>query len=112
MVIGAIWVGRTLRARGGPAADRERLMRMAWGWSILAFQAFSTLWRLTPERFTMDDGLPLQLCRIAGWVAGLAMVWQWRWARTLTYFWGLGLCAQGFVTPLRLGGLESMDFWL
>jgi hypothetical integral membrane protein (TIGR02206 family) len=40
------------------------------------------------------------------------MLTEWRWARTLTYFWGLGLCLQGFVTPLRLGGLSDPEFWI
>jgi hypothetical integral membrane protein (TIGR02206 family) len=91
--------------------EAERRFTAALGWSILAVQAFSTTWRLLPGIYTLEDGLPLQLCRIAGWLAGLSLVFGWRWARTLTYFWGIGLCAQGFITPLRLSGLGSMEFW-
>ena len=113
LIVGACWYGGTRHAPGSP---EERRFRHIWGWSILACQAFATIWRLLPENYTLHDGLPLQLCRIAGWVCGLSMVFGdkpgWRWARTCTYFWGLGLCAQGLVTPLRLGGLGSMDFWL
>ncbi len=123
LIVAACWYGGTRHTPGSP---QERRFRLAWGWSILACQAFATVWRLWPEHYTLHDGLPFQLCRIAGWVCGLSMVFGvrgnvegeggseggWRWARTATYFWGLGLCSQGIVTPLRLDGLSSMEFWL
>jgi hypothetical integral membrane protein (TIGR02206 family) len=108
LIILACRHGRRLAAE---RPDAQRRFAIALGWSILAVQAFSTIWRLLPANYTLEDGLPLQLCRLAGWIAGFSLAFNWRWARTLTYFWGLGLCAQGFVTPLRLGGLGSMEFW-
>jgi hypothetical integral membrane protein (TIGR02206 family) len=112
LIVAACRHGR--RLGGWPAGTRRdsaHRFTIALGWSVLAVQAFSTVWRLHPANYTLEDGLPLQLCRIAGWIAGLSLVFGWRWARTLTYFWGIGLCAQGFITPLRLDGLGSMEFW-
>jgi hypothetical integral membrane protein (TIGR02206 family) len=110
LICASLRIGRRSRLAGFDS--RERSFRIGWGWFILATQAFALVWRLLPEHFTLEEGLPLQLCRWAGWTAGFAMVWQWRWARTLTYFWGIGLCLQGFVSPIPLGGYGTVQFWL
>jgi hypothetical integral membrane protein (TIGR02206 family) len=109
--VGLVWSAIAF-ARPRVGTPAERRLRVAWGSSILACQLFALVWRLLPANYTLEDGLPLHLCRIAGVIAGLAMIWQWRWARTITYFWGLGLCLQGFITPLRLKGLPSLEYWL
>jgi hypothetical integral membrane protein (TIGR02206 family) len=98
-----------LRARGTP---REAAIRKWWGWSIVAGQALALVWWLGPSGYGYDQSLPLHLCRVAAWISALGMLTEWRWARTLTYFWGLGLCLQGFLTPLRLGGLCDPEFWI
>jgi hypothetical integral membrane protein (TIGR02206 family) len=97
------------RARGTP---REQTIRSWWGWSIVVGQLGALFWWLGPSGYGLDESLPLHLCRVAAWVSALGMLTEWRWARTLTYFWGLGLCLQGFVTPLRLGGLSDPEYWI
>lgn len=94
---------------GTPAEWR---LRFGWVVSILIFQVFASIWRLGPGQGAPDGDLPLHLCRVAPWVAVAALLTMHRALRAILYFWGLGLCFQGFVTPLRLNGAGSMDFWL
>ncbi len=43
----------------------------------------------------------------------LAIVaWASRRARTICFFWGLGLSTQGFITPMWNHGVASVEFWL
>lgn len=95
--------------RGAPA---ERRFRAAWSWGIIFFQVFAIIWWSFPANAAPDGRLPLHLCRIATWIAAAALLSQARPLRAILYFWGLGLCAQGFVTPLRLDGLGSVGFWI
>jgi len=90
----------------------ETRFRIAWCISIALFQLFAGYWRLGPGTGAPDGDLPLHLCRVAPWVAVAALLTMRRPLRAILYFWGLGLCFQGFVTPLRLNGAGSMDFWL
>jgi hypothetical integral membrane protein (TIGR02206 family) len=78
------------------------------------FQLFADYWRLGPGRGAPDGDLPFHLCRVAPWVAVIALLTMRRPWRAILYFWGLGLCFQGFVTPLRSPGLASpkLEFWL
>lgn len=107
LIIGACIHGR--RLRGTPA---ERQFRNAWALGIIAFQVFAIVWWALPGNAAPDGRLPLHLCRIATWVAAAALLTEARALRATLYFWGLGLCAQGFVTPLRLDGLASVGFWI
>src|SRR4029453_3804597 len=60
------------RTRGTPAEFR---FRAAWAISIIAFQPFAAAYRLFLRAEEPPDGnLPLQLCRIAPWVAAAAML--------------------------------------
>jgi hypothetical integral membrane protein (TIGR02206 family) len=102
-----VWRGWTLR--GTP---RGLAHRRLWGWSIAAVQVAALAWWLWPGNFRVEESLPLHLCRLGAWVAALAMLTPWRWALTLTYFWGLGLCLQGFITPLRFDGLKDPEYWI
>ncbi len=91
---------------------RERRLRRSIGWLMFAFFAFSTVWRLTPGQFDLNESLPLHMCRVIGWVSVISMLTGgWRW-RALTFYWGFGLSTQGFVTPMWSDGYASLNFWL
>lgn len=109
LTAGACVIG--IRLRGTPAEFRFRL---AWASLIVAAQLFADAWRLFFRDGAPPDGdLPLQVCRIAPWFAVGALLTGNRVCRAVLYFWGLGLCFQGLVTPMRFdAGLASMDFWL
>ncbi len=97
--------------RRSPEA-RERRVRLALGWSIVAFQLFAAVWRLLPAQFDLNESLPLHLCRIVVWAAALSLLTDSRRARTLCFFWGLGLSTQGFITPMWNHGVASVEFWM
>jgi hypothetical integral membrane protein (TIGR02206 family) len=106
-MIAACLIGRSIR--GTPA---ERRFRTAWIVSIILFQLAAFVWWFWPTRFVAAEDLPLHLCRIVVWIAAVALATSRPLPRALLYFWGLGLCFQGFVTPLRLDGLQHPYFWI
>jgi hypothetical integral membrane protein (TIGR02206 family) len=107
LMLGSCYLGRCWRETA-----RERRVRIGWGWAVLAYQSWYTAWYLLPENFTWEKGLPLELCDLAAFVAGLAMVTQWRTWRTLLYFWGIGLSTQAFFTPTLGYGVGHLKFWM
>jgi hypothetical integral membrane protein (TIGR02206 family) len=107
LMLGSCYLGHCWRE-----TPRERRFRIGWGWAVLAYQTWYTLWYLLPENFTWEKGLPLELCDLAAFVAGLAMVTQWRPWRTLLYFWGIGLSTQAFFTPTLVYGPGHLKFWM
>lgn len=93
-------------------SDAERRLRLGLGVFMLAFHGFGTIWRLLPGNFELDESLPLHMCRVIAWASVLAMLTGgWRW-RALTFYWGVGLSTQGFVTPMWSDGIASLEFWL
>ena len=89
-----IAVGRA--QRGTPAALRtSRVFAVVLAVFLVPLQIF---WML-PSQWGVGHSLPLQLCDLAA----LAAVWA-LWSHStiafaLTYFWGLTLTAQAFITP-------------
>lgn len=106
-MIASCWLGRRWRD-----STRERRFRLAWGWIILIYQTWYTAWYFMPYRFDWRDSLPLQLCDLAAFIAGLAMVTGWRPWRSLLYFWGIGLSTQAFFTPTLQFGVMHIKFWM
>ncbi len=97
---------------------REARFRRTWGWVVIGYQTYYTLGYLFPKvfffpkEFSWEESLPLQLCDLAAFVAGAAMVWQTRWVRSLLYFWGIGLSTQAFLTPTLTVGLGNPKYWM
>lgn len=106
-VIAIIRAGRAWRG-----TDRERRLRLALVWSIVASQMATIAWFMMPARFDWGVSLPLQICDVLPWVGAIAL---WRgsaWARSVAYFVGIGLTTQAFVSPTVRSGLLSVHFWL
>lgn len=100
--MGRSWIG----------TPREDRFRRAWGWTVIAFQCWYVVWYLLPWRFNWRESLPLQVCDMAAFVAGLAMVTQSRPWRIILYFWGIGLSTQAFFTPTVSDGAGHLKFWM
>ncbi|MGH3916529.1 MAG: TIGR02206 family membrane protein [Pseudonocardiaceae bacterium] len=64
------------------------------------------LYSMLPGQWGIEHSLPLQLCDLAALAAIWALWSHSAAASALTYFWGLTLTAQGFVSP----ALEGPDF--
>ncbi|MBL9032407.1 MAG: TIGR02206 family membrane protein [Phycisphaerae bacterium] len=117
-VFGGTMLAACRIGRGFGDLSREARFRRTWGWVVIAYQSYYTLGYLFPrtlyfpKAFSWEESLPLQLCDLAAFVAGAAMVWQTRWLRTLLYFWGIGLSTQAFFTPTLRTGLGSAHYWM
>jgi hypothetical integral membrane protein (TIGR02206 family) len=70
------------------------------------------LWWMWPGNFSLGESLPLHVCDLCGILAVVVLARGWRVARTLLYFWGIGLSAWGFITPDLAHGLGSVRFWM
>lgn len=106
-MLASSWYGHL--HRGTP---RERAIRLSWGWSVIAYQTLVTIWWFLPANYDIQISLPFQLCDLAAFVAGFALVTQQRWLRSLLYFWGIGLSTQAFCTPTVREGLGTVHYWL
>lgn len=93
----------------GCGSPRETKFRRAWGWWIVAYQLFITIYYAIP--FSLSDSLPLEVCDLAAWIAAGAMLTRKRWMRTVLYFWGIGLSTQAFATPIIKEGLGTFRYW-
>lgn len=110
-VVALVVLGRRLGAR--PAAQR-RVSRV-FALVLLAFLAPLQIYLALPSQFGIGHSLPLQMCDLAA----LAVLWSlWShhaWSAALSYFWGLTLTAQAFITPEVNGAdfphLEFVTFW-
>lgn len=105
LTIGWITFGR--RNRGGAATSLERLL----AWSNLLIWFAAHLWWLLPPALDTRTTLPLQLCHLAAVCASIALLTRARWARTLVYFWGIGLSTQALLTPSITDPPASIWFW-
>jgi len=89
-------VGLGRAQRGTPAQYRtSRVFAVVFGVFLLPLQLF---WML-PSQWGIGHSLPLQLCDLAAFAAVWALWSHSQTAFALTYFWGLTLTAQAFVTP-------------
>lgn len=111
-------VGR--RYRSTPS---ERRLSQALALVFTGFLVPIQLYWLLPEQGEIKYSLPLQLCDLAS----MAAVWAlWSYSSTafaLTYFWGLTLTSQAFISPELTGpdfpslqflsffGMHSLVLW-
>lgn len=108
----AILLGRHTRHTAG----QRTLDRFLAGGAVVT-NVFSIVYFATPPRLSWAESLPLQLCDLACLAAPVALLApeRCRWARTLVYFWGLGLSSQAFITPTLTESFPSLryfQFWL
>ncbi|MDQ3760782.1 MAG: TIGR02206 family membrane protein [Actinomycetota bacterium] len=120
IVVAAVLVVLGRRHRGTPTE-----WRLSWTLAVVfaAFLVPVQVYWLLPEQVGLKHSLPLQLCDLAA----MATVWAlWSHSSTafaLTYFWGLTLTAQAFVSPelngpdfpslqfLSFFGMHSLVLW-
>ncbi len=79
--------------------------------NLVLWLGYVAYW-LLPANFSWDRALPLHLCDLAALAAALAMIWPQRWLATLTYYWGLVLSSQAFITPTLIDGPGDPYFWM
>jgi hypothetical integral membrane protein (TIGR02206 family) len=97
LVLGALLlvkVGRALRERD-PGDRFGKAMALAALCFVLPLQALY----FTPDYWSLQRTLPIQLCDVASVVAVCALWSHRHWAVALTYYWGLTLTTQAILTP-------------
>src|SRR5215218_4561279 len=95
-------VGAALLVALGPLLrDRDPGDRLGKALAIVIVAATLPLQILyfTPDHWSLQRTLPIQLCDVASVVAAYALWTHRRWAVALTYFWGLTLTTQAIITP-------------
>lgn len=106
MIVGSSVLG--YRWRG---TAKERTLRKAWAWSMLAFLIATCGWYAFSGRYEPAFAYPLHVCDLMGLTACLALLIPSRWLATCTVFLGLGLCSQAFFTPVLKVGPVYLHFW-
>lgn len=112
-----VWVGRANRGTAA-AVLVGKLLAVA----IMTFTIPLQILYFTPEYWSLERTLPLQLCDLA-WMVAVLGLWTRRWwAVGLTYYWGLTLTTQAVITPdltaefpdpvfILFWGMHSMVVW-
>lgn len=108
LIVGSCVLGRRWRDRG--PARAEATLRGGWVGFTIGWQVFATAWYLV--HWDVQVSLPLHVCDLAAWIAPVALWSQWRWARSLLYFWAIALSTQAFFTPVVQDGVGRLEFWL
>ena len=60
----------------------------------------------------LHNGLPLHICDLAGLIAPIALLTQYRWFRAILYFWGFALSPLAFVQPTVTVGPTYLAYWM
>ncbi len=109
----ALWAETVIAGRMRPEA-RRRAERAA-GIGFLLFWLGQGAWWIHPANFTLRASLPLHVCDLAGLLAGIALLLgpggAGRGAAMLTWYLGIGLCTQAFITPTLQEGPADPRFW-
>ena len=103
--------GLSLAARRWPGAWTRPAAR-ALGVGIIAIESsWWLLWLPLRGSWSPAWGLPLQLCDLAAFIAGVALLWPKPILVELTYFWGLGGTLQALLTPDLREHFPSYPYW-
>jgi len=78
----------------------------AFALAIVVVVVLSQIQLVLYRQWDLQSSVPLHLCDLAGAAAAYALWSHRRWAFALTYYWGLTLTSQAFLTPT----LDSADF--
>jgi len=105
----ARWVRPAVIPTGSPMVDPAG--RVLGSLALVHWAAYQAWWNL-PIRFSLGDSLPLHVCDLTGLACGFALLTGKQWLTAITYFWGLALSTQAFVTPTVEWGPTYTEFWL
>lgn len=109
---GLALLGLMVWARRWQNAQSVRRVEVILAILGLLVSAAVNWWWLRPEKFSIQESLPLHMCDLVGLLAPLALLTRIRWTRALLHFWGLGLCSQWVFTPVAQVGPQHVEFWI
>jgi hypothetical integral membrane protein (TIGR02206 family) len=97
MLVGG--VALVVAGRRWRASDPDDRLGKALGAAILLVTIPLQVVYFTPDHWSLQRTLPVQLCDLASVVAAYALWTHRHWATSLTYYWGLTLTPQAIITP-------------
>jgi len=100
---------RTGRARAARASGRAR--ETVFALLTIAVWLVHAAGRALARPFDAGSAFPLALCEITALILPVAILTRRRALVNIVYFWGLGLCAQGLLTPVLHSGPDTIEFW-
>lgn len=103
-----VLIGIGLRLRGTAAQTPWRAVLSV---AVLLAWLLANGVQLLPGKFVASVNLPLQVCDIAGLLAGIALWLRQRLLFALLYFCGVGFSSMAMATPELVSGPTHIDFW-
>lgn len=103
--------GLALTARRSPGRWTVGVARALGIGILLVESSWWLIWLPTHGAWSPAYGLPLQLCDLAAFIAGAALLWPRPLLTELTYFWGLGGSLQALLTPDLHERFPSYPYW-
>jgi hypothetical integral membrane protein (TIGR02206 family) len=86
--------------------------RNFFGLLTVFFGVIYNLYYLILEKFEWSVSLPLHICDILVFVAGISLAFPSKTPRALLYFWGLSLSTQAFLYPVGDQNPLHIHYWL
>jgi hypothetical integral membrane protein (TIGR02206 family) len=111
MIAVVVFIGRRHRRQNNLARGVVDGPGQLLGALALVYWLCLQVWWNFPVRFGNDYRLPLQVCDLAGLIAGLALLSGVKWLNTTLYFWAFALSTQAFITPIVREGPALARFW-
>lgn len=110
LMIGSCWLGRVFMAR--QRLDLEQRLSDTWGGFAVCMNVWSLVYWSLPGQFDLRKSLPLELCDLACINAPFVFLTHWRLPRALSFFWGIGLSTQAWITPTLQEGPADEKYYL
>ena len=110
VVIGFAAVAAFLMAGKKGGDSRKRAAVVLALINLASFPMSLAAWYTVDAPKSLDNFLPLQLCDVATFTAGLALLTKRPLLCALTYFWGLAATMQALLTPAISVGFPEFAF--
>ncbi|HEX2852244.1 MAG TPA: TIGR02206 family membrane protein [Opitutaceae bacterium] len=101
-----------LTTRGWGLRSSENGSGRMIGLGMIAVWIAYNAYYFHPAIFEWRTSLPLQLCDLLAIMAGVALVWRTRIARSFLYFSALLFAGQAIATPVGNQDPSTLRFWL
>lgn len=100
------------RARRGGGDDRVHSLGRYLGVTMLALWVVYNAYYFSPSRFDPAVSFPLHACDVLAGLAGVVLLWPFRWGRAVLFFSAISLSTQAIVTPTGNQDPTTARFWL
>ena len=110
VAIGFVAVAAFLLAGKKGGDSRKRATFILAFLNLSSFPLSIAAWYSIDAPKSLDNFLPLQLCDVATFTAGFALLTKRPLLCALTYFWGLAATMQALLTPALTVGFPHMAF--